>query len=102
MQFIHSRGVIQRDLKLANSLLDERRRPKIGDLRSSRFCDSRFAMTSRVATPPYMAPETHEDADYTAAADVYSFSLISDEVWLGTCIPGEGHADSPVPEGVAA
>jgi hypothetical protein len=30
-----------------------------------------------------MAPEMQEDADYTAAAEVYLFPLITYEVWLG-------------------
>jgi serine/threonine protein kinase len=76
MKFIHSRGVIHRDLKLANILIDDRGHPKIGDLGSSRFCDLKLTLTSGVGTPLFLAPEMYENAEYTRAADVHSFSLI--------------------------
>jgi serine/threonine protein kinase len=76
MKFIHSRGAIHRDLKPANILLDDRGHPQSGDLGSSRFCDLKLALTSGVGTPLCLAPEMYEDADCTAAVDVYSFSLI--------------------------
>jgi serine/threonine protein kinase len=77
MKFIHSRGVIHIDLKPANILLDERGHPKIGDLGSSRFCDLRSTMTSGIGTRLYIAPDMYDSADYTAAVDIYSFSLIA-------------------------
>jgi serine/threonine protein kinase len=83
MKFIHSQGVIHRDLKPANILLDEHGHPKIGDLGSSCFCDLRSTLTSGVGTPLYMAPEMYDNGDYTAAIDVYSFSLIVYEVLVG-------------------
>jgi hypothetical protein len=42
-----------------------------------------------------------EDADYTAAAEVYSFSLIAYKFGWGACIPGDDDADCPVPESIA-
>jgi serine/threonine protein kinase len=56
MKFMHSRGIIHRDLKPANILLDDRRRPKIGDLGSSRFCDLRLTMTSGVESELSFSP----------------------------------------------
>jgi serine/threonine-protein kinase len=76
MEFIHSRGVIHRDLKQASIRLDERGHPKIGDLGSSCFCDLTSTMTSGTGTPRYVAPEMYEDANCTGAVDVYSFSVI--------------------------
>jgi hypothetical protein len=86
MKFTHSRGVLHRDLKPANVLLDERSHPKIGDLRSSRFCDLRLTMMSSVGTPLYMAPEMYHPGEYTTAVDVYSFSLIVDGVFVGVLV----------------
>jgi serine/threonine protein kinase len=40
MCFIHSRGVIHRDLKHANILIDSLQRAKIGDLSSALFVDA--------------------------------------------------------------
>jgi serine/threonine protein kinase len=101
MKFIHSRGVIHRDLRPANILLDERGHPKIGDLGSSRFCDLRMTMTSGVGTRLYTAPEMYGDADYTAAVDVYSFALIVYEVLVGKSVfPPDGGTGHSVQEGL--
>jgi hypothetical protein len=93
MKFIHSRGVIHRDLKPANILIDGQGRPKIGDLGSSLFCDTRSTMTSGVGTPLYMAPEMYCSVDYTSAIDVYSFALILYEMFVG--VPAFDAALSP-------
>jgi serine/threonine-protein kinase len=83
MKIIHSRGVIQRDLKPGNILLHERGHLKTSWLGSSRFCDLRLTLTSRDGTPMHIAPEMYEDADCTAAVDVYSFALIVYEGLVG-------------------
>jgi serine/threonine protein kinase len=76
MQFIYSRGFVHRDLKPENITLDERGLVKIGDLGSSRFCDTRVTMRLGVETPLHMSPEMHREGDYTGAVDVCSFTLI--------------------------
>jgi serine/threonine protein kinase len=53
MKFIHSRELIHQDLEPANILLDNRGHSKISDLRSSRFCDLKFTLTSGVGTRLY-------------------------------------------------
>jgi serine/threonine protein kinase len=63
MTVIRSRGVIHRDLKPVNILLDERGHLKIGDLGSSRFCDLRQSMKSGVGTPLYIGPEMYRPGD---------------------------------------
>jgi serine/threonine protein kinase len=83
MKFIHSQGVIHRDLKSANILLDGRGSPRIGDLGSSQFFDLSLTMVSTIGTPSYMAPEMFQCDEYSPAVDVYSFSLIAYELLLG-------------------
>jgi serine/threonine protein kinase len=74
MRYMHVSGVMHRDLKPGNILLDERFEVRIGDLGSARFTDLQATMTGTVRTPSYMAPEIL-DADYGLSVDVYSFAM---------------------------
>jgi serine/threonine protein kinase len=40
-------------------------------------------MTRSIVTPLYMAPEMYDSGDSTAVVDVYSFSLIVSEIFVG-------------------
>jgi serine/threonine protein kinase len=80
MRFIHARGWMHRDLKPSNILLDEHVYPQIGDLGLIRLVNPNVALTRRVGTPLYMAPEMYEDVEYTQAVDVYSFVLVLFEI----------------------
>ena len=88
MRYIHNCGVLHRDLKPGNILLDRRFRPKIGDLGSARFPDTDMTVTTIAygdremkcagfATPAYAAPEVIQggDTEYTKKIDVYSFGV---------------------------
>jgi serine/threonine protein kinase len=86
MKVTHSQGIIQRNLKPANILLDSRGDPKTGDLGSSRLLDLGLAMASMIGTPRYMAPEMFMDDEYSPAVDVYSFSLIVCEFLVGETV----------------
>jgi serine/threonine protein kinase len=83
MRFIHSRGAVHRDLKPANILIDAWGFAKIGDLGSARFLDAGATQKTGGGTHYYMAPEMYEDADCTAAVDVFAFALILYELLVG-------------------
>jgi Ras-related protein Rab-6A len=83
MKFIHSHGVIHRDLKPGNIVIDEHGWPQIGDLGSSRLASLDITLTRDVGTPLYTAPEMYDECEYTSAIDVYSFSLIAYELLVG-------------------
>ena len=87
MNFLHTNGVIHRDLKPGNILLSEGGIVKIADFGLARQLASGAGagnvadeMTTNIGTPTYMAPELFADtrqAAYTEAVDVYSFAFVA-------------------------
>lgn len=84
----HVRGVIHRDLKPGNILVDERGRTKILDFGIARIVGSEPAGTLQtregewIGTVAYMSPEQIEGriADLDTRSDVYALSLIAYEL----------------------
>lgn len=78
MRHLHSQGIIHRDLKAANILLDDNYYPRICDFGIARFQDigAGKGMTQKIGTPNYMAPELIVSNVYDNKVDVYSFAMI--------------------------
>ena len=76
MAYVHSKGVLHRDLKTANVFVNDQFEPVIGDFGLARMVD--LNMTLDVGAPLYMAPELHSDekyGKYTGAVDVYAYAV---------------------------
>jgi uncharacterized membrane protein YgcG/tRNA A-37 threonylcarbamoyl transferase component Bud32 len=73
MQYLHSKGVSHRDLKLNNLLVTENRAVKVGDLGTA--TTSVDLHRTRVGTLDYSAPEVLDGQPYTSSCDVYSFAI---------------------------
>lgn len=83
MEFLHSRGIIHRDLKSLNVLLDSKKRGKIGDFGLSRIKSS-APMTGLIGTTLWMAPEVLLSTPfYDEKVDVYSFGILLWELLTG-------------------
>jgi eukaryotic-like serine/threonine-protein kinase len=82
---VHEQGVVHRDLKPGNVLLDAEQRPYLTDFGVSRLIDAtRVTATGFVVgTPAYMAPEQVRGATVGPPADVYALGLILLEALTG-------------------
>ncbi|VDD96977.1 unnamed protein product, partial [Enterobius vermicularis] len=64
IEYCHSLGVVHRDLKLENLLLDKNYNIKIVDFGFSNFYSNDNTLKTFCGSPPYAAPEIFEGREY--------------------------------------
>lgn len=74
LEYAHSRGIIHRDIKPQNALVDERGRVKLTDFGVAyRAGDTRLTQVGyAVGTPGYIAPEIMDGDNPTELTDIYA------------------------------
>src|SRR5215471_7204372 len=88
VEYAHSRGVLHRDIKPGNILLNERGEPLVSDFGLAKLLDGSNDLTRSLTTfgtAGFIAPEQAADAaaDLTPAADVYSLGAVLFNVLAG-------------------
>ncbi|MGH0119193.1 UNVERIFIED_CONTAM: hypothetical protein FKN15_013288 [Acipenser sinensis] len=84
VEYLHSRNVVYRDLKLENLMLDKDGHIKITDfgLCKEGITDG-ATMKTFCGTPEYLAPEVLEDNDYGRAVDWWGLGVVMYEMMCG-------------------
>jgi TolB-like protein len=88
LQYAHEQGILHRDLKPGNILLDGRGEPMVSDFGLAKWLEPTGRLTrtpSIFGTPGYIAPEqvNGSDGKLTSAADVYGLGAVLFDLLAG-------------------
>ncbi|CAD8195862.1 unnamed protein product [Paramecium octaurelia] len=76
MKYIHQKGIVHRDLKIDNILIDENKVVKIADFGFAKYYNQNDVLTSYCGTPATMAPEVLNQEEYDYKCDIWSLGVI--------------------------
>jgi len=95
LEYAHAQGIIHRDVKPSNILLDEKENAVLSDFGFAHQSDSSLSLTGSalLGTPAYMSPEQCSGGEITSASDQYSLAVVVYQMVTGKP-PFE--ADSPM------
>ncbi len=108
LEYAHQRGVIHRDFKPSNVLLDEHGNAYLADFGIARVAETTAQLTGSgiVGTPAYIAPEMAESQPPTQQVDVYAlgvtlFQMLTGELPYKAETPMGllmAHVSKPIPD----
>ena len=107
LEYAHGRGVVHRDVKPSNILIDEEGNALLSDFGLARIHDASSSLTGSalIGTPAYMAPEQARGETVDPRSDQYSFGVILYQLSTGH-LPFEAetpmavlikHMNDPIP-----
>ena len=91
LQFAHDQGVIHRDVKPSNVIIDKQGTAHLGDFGLARMVEGSNSLTGSMlmGTPAYMSPEQARGEKLDPRADQYAFGVILYQLFTGR-LPFDG------------
>lgn len=85
LQFAHDRGVVHRDVKPSNMLLDADGSYVLSDFGFAHLTDTSLSLTgsSIIGTPAYMSPEQCAGEQVDGRSDQYSLAIVAYQLFTG-------------------
>ena len=83
LQAAHDKGVIHRDLKPQNIMLNKKGEVMILHFGLAAIADQLSGPEARNGTPAYMSPEQLKGTEVTASSDIYALGLVLYELFTG-------------------
>jgi hypothetical protein len=108
LEFAHKAGVVHRDVKPSNLLMDENGNALLSDFSFAHVTDATLSLTGSavIGTPAYMSPEQCRGEDVDGRSDQYSLAIMAYQLTTGR-LPYEAdsaiavaimHVNDPLPD----